>query len=920
MVNTAAQKALKARFGPPKGPDNLLRRERMLTEWSALLERQLTLCIAPPGFGKTTLLARWYRQLEEAGYPVVWLSPHAADADPASLLHSLEAGVRRALGSGGLVEEHAHDLVASALPHARALQRLLLLLARVEAPLVLFLDNYQEIDNPETAALFEELLQRAGDDCHVVIASRSEPLFRYGALLLNGQARQFDTDALKFDADETVGFVRGSVAGVALSEEELALIHQKTEGWPIAVQLCCLLVNRQQSALFLRNFSGRDVDLGQFLNEQVFRLLGEELQRFAAQAALFDNFCAPLCDAALARGDSAALIAELVRQKLFIYSLDRNGVWFRFHQMFREFLLGTRWRPGGAEETAMLTAASQWLRAAGRPLEAIGYAVRAPDYALARELLIASAETVVRDEGLLPNLLQWSRKIPVEDTPASIDLRFWTAWSMAFSCRYLEAEREMRQLERSLAESANLDRRQLARYRAHIGSLRVAIRTFEDRSLTVYNTSEPWLAKYRRSADPFHVGVCAAARFISGRLQLEVMEAKRGIELAKTVIARAHSLYGRMWILTLDSLAQMEFGDYRLARQSLLEGYNETLGPSESLQRQSQLLPQIPTGEVSVIQSTMALLLAKVTFEQGETEAALGYLRAGYVHIMEHGLIETAAAGLEVRCYSEAQKDPARALGELKKAEFLIGHYPPRLRFVLRQLGFNLLLNAGAIDEARHEAALMGIASEGVAPAGDGEERNPLVDQQRQVVMVKLLLLDGRSAAARELLQQLLTVASTAQRPRFQVELLVLDAAAQLQAGQAQGACRTFMKALAIAVRNGLYQVFLESRHFSQPVLQQLLQRRAAGSGDEDALLARLGAALALPATAVPEARRAEPLTRRERELLALLATGLSVQGLADHLFVSRATVKWHLHNLYGKLGVRSRAAAIAWARHHPDA
>src|SRR5690606_36273563 len=190
----------------------------------------------------------------------------------------------------------------------RPLQRLLAGLAMLDAPLVFFFDNYHEIDNDEVAAVFNELLLHASPQCHFVIASRTEPAFRYSALLINGRAQLFDVDDLKLDALESAQFIVRNVAGVPLADEDVRLIYEKTEGWPIAMQLCCLLVNRQKSALFLRDFSGRDVDLGHFLNEQVFRLLDPELQKFAAQLALFDNFCAELADAALQRSNSALLI------------------------------------------------------------------------------------------------------------------------------------------------------------------------------------------------------------------------------------------------------------------------------------------------------------------------------------------------------------------------------------------------------------------------------------------------------------------------------------------------------------------------------------------------------------------------------------------------------------------------------------
>src|SRR5690606_28073932 len=136
----------------------------------------------------------------------------------------------------------------------------------------------------------------------------------------------------------------------------------------------------------------------------------------------------------------------------------------------------------------------------------------------------------------------------------------------------------------------------------------------------------------------------------------------------------------------------------------------------------------------SVIHSTMALLLAKVVYEQGDSDQAQRYLREGYRHIMDHGLIETAAAGLEVRCYSDAERDLDATMAELQKAEFLVGHYPQRLRFILRQLRFNLLLNAGKFELATREAELMAIGADGFSEV-DGEESNPLVFQQKQVVV-----------------------------------------------------------------------------------------------------------------------------------------------------------------------------------------
>ncbi|MER6109996.1 response regulator [Streptomyces hirsutus] len=84
---------------------------------------------------------------------------------------------------------------------------------------------------------------------------------------------------------------------------------------------------------------------------------------------------------------------------------------------------------------------------------------------------------------------------------------------------------------------------------------------------------------------------------------------------------------------------------------------------------------------------------------------------------------------------------------------------------------------------------------------------------------------------------------------------------------------------------------------------------RAAAEGRtvlSPAVASRLVSAVRAPA--------AEPLSAREREVLALVARGTSNREIARELFISEATVKTHLTHLYAKLGVRDRAAAVAVA------
>ncbi|MEY2247526.1 response regulator [Streptomyces sp. BF23-18] len=85
---------------------------------------------------------------------------------------------------------------------------------------------------------------------------------------------------------------------------------------------------------------------------------------------------------------------------------------------------------------------------------------------------------------------------------------------------------------------------------------------------------------------------------------------------------------------------------------------------------------------------------------------------------------------------------------------------------------------------------------------------------------------------------------------------------------------------------------------------------RAAAEGRtvlSPAVASRLVSAVRAPASA-------ESLSAREREVLALVAKGTSNRGIARELFISEATVKTHLTHVYGKLGAKDRAAAVATA------
>jgi ATP/maltotriose-dependent transcriptional regulator MalT len=863
----------------PATASPLLARALVPQVCALLQSHKLCLCIAPAGYGKSALLEMLYPHLQQRG-PLCLLRLTRADNTPLALLKRL---------TRALPPPASGDAV---LPSFNGLLEYL-----QQQPCTLLLDDFHLADSAANSELCARLLDLIPPTVHILLSARSEPGFSYNKLLLSGQAQVIDLDRLRFSAAETARVLAAQSDGRALPEPLVATIFQRTEGWPVAVGLCALLLKKYGNADFLRGFSGRDLYLSNYLNEQVMLTLPDVLCRFCAQMSHFEQFSVALANAALDIDNAQAQVDELYRTKLFIDAVDRNNTWFRLHPMFREYLQSTRWQPDTAGRQTLFRRASAWAVRQHLPVQAIDYAIAAGDFGAVTHLLNESAQAFIRDQGLLPKLIEWCEKIPIDPSPASLHLHFWLAWSFTFSCLYSQAGHSISQLQQQIDSSRSLSRSERHQLQGRIRSISLALAIFSDNSDWTFREAEQWLATYTHSADPFDISVVAGGRFLSARLLLNASEARQSISTAKFHIARAHSSYGSMWINALDGLCEMEFGDYRVARHILQSAY-DTLRELES--------------EVSPIRSTVALLLAKTLYETGQVEQAHAILPDGLAHIDKHGLTESATAGITLEFRLALQRGPEHALYSLSKAEFLTSRYTPRLRFLLHKLRTELLLRSGDTALALAEASRAGvtIADDDILLAAID---SPLIQAEKQRLGILLLFHLGKYSRALPHITALLNDPATPQRALFYIDALLLSGALLLQTGDPQQACRQLTKALKKALTSGLLQIFIDQQALLEPVLKELLKRRQrAALLEEDSLMLQLEQTLALsPDHSAGSGLATQDFSERERELLRLLPSPLSVQEIADYVFLSKATIKWHLHNIYRKLGVKNRTGAI---------
>ncbi len=373
------------RFGPPieaKLRSPTARREWVprpeLVGYLAGVTAKLLLVDAPAGFGKTTLVAQW-RLSEAESRPFAWVSLDSGDNDPGRLWWHVVSALDRAcpgFDAGnilGALQAQAPDFAATFLP------LLVNELAALPEPVVLVLDDCDMIKEGSCYDQLAFLLLHLPSAVQLVLSTRVSPPLPLARLRGTGDMVEFRAGELRFGSAHAAELV-ARAAGVELSEPDLAELVDRTEGWPAGLYLAALSLRGHPSpGGFIRQFTGDNRFVLDFLTEEVFSRQPAEIQQFLARTAVLGRFCAPLCDAVTGSGNSSRIIGTLERENLFVVPLDDSRQWFRYHHLFAQALRRELDRTEPDIVPALHGRASGWHRHCGSARDAISHARAAGD-------------------------------------------------------------------------------------------------------------------------------------------------------------------------------------------------------------------------------------------------------------------------------------------------------------------------------------------------------------------------------------------------------------------------------------------------------------------------------------------------------------------------------------------------------------
>ena len=365
----------------PRASAALIPRPRLLEELTAGLSQRLTLISAPAGYGKTTLVTQW---LDSVDLPSAWISLDEHDGELATFLSYLLAAVRSVYPEAG----RATELVLRA-PHLPSPDRLADSLLRdllaLPGPLILVLDDFHAIQTLDIHLAMTRLVQHMPAHVHLVLTTRADPPLPLERLRGRQQLTEIRAADLRFTLEEADQLLR-QMLGAAATDETAVLLEESTEGWAVGLQLAAISLRHQNDPVAFAKKAAQSSHqlITDYLVAEVLEGLPETQRACLLQTSLLDRFCIPLCD--LFRGEASReltgedFVRAVRRANLFLVPLDDEGIWFRYHHLFRH-LLRNRLRQSytSAQIRELHARASAWFAAHGLLDEAIAHAVEAGD-------------------------------------------------------------------------------------------------------------------------------------------------------------------------------------------------------------------------------------------------------------------------------------------------------------------------------------------------------------------------------------------------------------------------------------------------------------------------------------------------------------------------------------------------------------
>ncbi|MEA1977516.1 MAG: hypothetical protein U9N80_06415, partial [Chloroflexota bacterium] len=457
---------IQTKLNRPPVPIDLVDRPRLIQRLERQRRRPLSLVSAPAGYGKSTLVSNW---LETLDGPAAWLSLDEQDNDLDIFLGYFIAAIRQMYPES--LKTTQAMLSAPELPPKKALTTSLMNeLNEIAGSMILVLDDYHLIHEITIHDLLDELLQHPPRGMHLVICTRVDPLINLVRLRAQSQVTEIRVSDLRFMKDEA-SILLSNILGQTVDDATVMEMEAHSEGWVTGLRLAVLAMRHRVGPAQVKG----DMTVGnryvaEYLMAEILAKQAAGLSECLLKTSILDRFNAVLCEAVCFRNSRGIDLIEIKPEdrdlygesfvdwlrstNLFVVPLDDHGEWFRYHHLFRDFLIGElNHRMDTEAISALHVIASDWFAQAGFFEESIDHAIIAGEVAKAIEVVSGNRYALL-NEAKWSRLQRWLDRFPaevIEQAPELLTLNMWLTYHQG---HFFELPTALARLKTTIEESS----------------------------------------------------------------------------------------------------------------------------------------------------------------------------------------------------------------------------------------------------------------------------------------------------------------------------------------------------------------------------------------------------------------------------------------------------------------------------------
>ena len=866
---------LQTKLYPPLPAEGVVSRQRLIESLQTGVKGRVTIISAPPGFGKTTLLSAWLATKKTS--KVAWYSLDEDDSEPGRFFTYIAASLRPLeLDSVPVLDSLLE--AGSANPRELTVALLNDLSEFSSKSVALVFDDYHHITQQPIHDAVAYLIDHLPNNIHLIFISRADPPLPLGRWRVRGRLTEIRADDLRFNEAEAAQFLNQSM-GLALSADDIRTLEARTEGWVAGLQLAALSLQKSANpGEVISAFAGSNRYVADYLTDEVLSRQSETLRDFLLTTSILERFNAPLCDHVLQNNRSESMLIELERANLFIIPLDSESNWFRYHHLFAELLRRRLIQDNASAVQPLHHRAAEWFEQNNFTIDAIRHWIAA-DEPERVAMLVERTISQTWGQAELAGLMRRIESLPeptLAKYPALSAFLGWTWLWLGYG-----SERILPLLERA--------EKQLGMH--------------ADAALGRFNVIRSFIVRIRDND--------ALDSIRLGRLALNQLSADDSLWRGFANMSLAISLHSSGNLVEgenayRETIRLCEQGGDSITALMAFCAMNQLIMDRGDLQRAFSLSQQ--TANTLRERISTSLVRGWVHINKARAHYLLNDLKNAWLETNQTLDLETQTGGMPdvgLRLYVL-----------LSKLELLNGN-----ESAARQAAEDLvaLANRGgvtnAIDWAHAVRAELMFRLKDWA-AFDSYARTyhppqqPLFFPYRLQTLLQVRYLARQKAwdESRRLVAGQVRLAREAGYVEYEMELHIVGALMEQEAGNPSAALNMLERALEIGKANGYVRVFLDEGEALQTLLAQIQRSR------KDEFVAELLAAFGKSAR-IDQSSLIEPLTEREIDVLKLIAEGMSNPEIAEKLVLSVGTVKTHVKHIYGKLYVDDRVKAANKAR-----